>query len=266
MLHAKARRSLHRGFTLIELLVVISIIAVLLSLLLSALGTARENTRRAVCMAKLHQLGFGLHVYADDHHSQYLPQVQLFNGGGLMTMRDWMVTYLEKYSPGMYTDSMFCPNLNSILAADYLQPWTGYRYSDVDGDSYYLSWMGYAYLANRLTGPYTLSDPIHSPTGPFDPGGWVLAVDKIYGNLDGLDGKMIEVRAAGHVRGGGGIENYTDPIAGAKKGGASSGTPAGGNQLYNDGHVEWVDASEMRAEATAASSSHINAVRLWRND
>jgi prepilin-type N-terminal cleavage/methylation domain-containing protein len=55
------------GFTLIELLVVISIIALLLSLLLPGLSSARRMGQRGACMAALRDTAKGMTEYATDN-------------------------------------------------------------------------------------------------------------------------------------------------------------------------------------------------------
>jgi prepilin-type N-terminal cleavage/methylation domain-containing protein/prepilin-type processing-associated H-X9-DG protein len=63
---------MHRkAFTLIELLVVISIIAILISILLPALGKAREAARGTQCMAKIRGFGVAFGIYVMDHKSWY---------------------------------------------------------------------------------------------------------------------------------------------------------------------------------------------------
>jgi prepilin-type N-terminal cleavage/methylation domain-containing protein/prepilin-type processing-associated H-X9-DG protein len=59
--------ALGRAFALIELLVVIAVIALLMSLLLPALGQARQTARQMVCSNNLRQVAVAINTYATDH-------------------------------------------------------------------------------------------------------------------------------------------------------------------------------------------------------
>jgi prepilin-type N-terminal cleavage/methylation domain-containing protein len=65
------------GFTLIELLVVVAIMAVLISLLLPAVGRAKLAAKGNQCLINLRNLGAALQYYATDYHDNLPP----FNQG-----------------------------------------------------------------------------------------------------------------------------------------------------------------------------------------
>jgi prepilin-type N-terminal cleavage/methylation domain-containing protein len=64
------------GFTLIELLVVVAIIAVLVALLLPALGRARFQAKRLTCSNNLKQIGIATVFYSNDNSDTIPPGTQ----------------------------------------------------------------------------------------------------------------------------------------------------------------------------------------------
>jgi len=77
------------GFTLVELLVVIGIIAVLIALLLPAVQSARESSRRTQCCNNLRQIGLAIQNY--ESFRKFFPSgyISQFTANGTDTGPGW---------------------------------------------------------------------------------------------------------------------------------------------------------------------------------
>ncbi len=141
-----------RGFTLIELLVVISIIAVLIALLLPALGQARKVARQSLCGSNLRQMIIGSNAYFVEHKDFMPPQwkggagnidypqdmrPQTFNGFGPYVGFPFVqMTVSGSDLPTKLHKAWFCPEVVSIQATlgpknpgSGVHYYTGYMYT-----------------------------------------------------------------------------------------------------------------------------------------
>ena len=202
------------AFTLIELLVVIAIIGILASLLLPTLGRAKEQSKRAKCKNNVKQQGLSLLLYADDYQNNF----PIFNTGNwAWDIPMAMTTNLSYY--GLSQDLYYCPSnaeQNNTAHWNFQPP--NFR---VIGYLFMLPRSGPAGVPVQFIQTNTLGNGVKNPVDS------MLTSDCTVSQ--------------------GAPPNYTQVVGGLidRTSHLKASVPAGNNELYVDGHVEWRDGAVL---------------------
>jgi prepilin-type N-terminal cleavage/methylation domain-containing protein len=192
----------NKGFTLIELLVVIAIIALLLSILMPALGKVKEQAKQIVCASNLKQSGQACYVYATEYDG-FIPPIMGWTNTApsVLAPGTSLGNYVYKQSFGLIVaepfgwsstgylpdaESLICPGDRTDGLPNYpLYSWKtrekGYWFKN-----YHMSYTYFFLLPQAMENHYTTTD--HG--GDFDnvsryhiektPGAAVILMDRGY--------------------------------------------------------------------------------------
>jgi prepilin-type N-terminal cleavage/methylation domain-containing protein/prepilin-type processing-associated H-X9-DG protein len=228
------------GFTLVELLVVIGIIALLISILLPALNSAKERANRVKCASNLRQIGQGILLYANDNKSAY-PRTRASAGASSTTMT-WFRNSTE--SDPFRTGGGVGP-FNDVTGCWFLLV----RNADINPEVFVCpsSNQEKDSLNNQaptLRGNFSSSNNLsYSFANPYPSNNAVGLGYKLNGNVT-ADFAIGADRNDGSVTASIGSAS---PAAQQKFMNSKNHEQEGQNVLYNDGHVEWVTTSFVGA-------------------
>ena len=232
------------GFTLIELLVVIAVIAVLMGILMPALKSARDQSRRVACGSNLRQWGIALATYVGDNDGQLLKTDDTW-GSGPEGIIAWSTEDRAKARPDEFSLPAFGPYMPGFdyakrdLGKAWICPANKMDYYWMTHEHWDLAEfivMEYAYWARMDIYRDKVTHPQHLTEKQLT-GDRIIVADACF-RLGGTSGYL-------YNHGKHGASVHRDPEL-FNWGHMDTGPPAitGLNRCFGDGHVEWKSRSE----------------------
>jgi prepilin-type N-terminal cleavage/methylation domain-containing protein/prepilin-type processing-associated H-X9-DG protein len=235
------------AFTLIELLVVISIIALLVGILLPALGAARRSAQAVKCRSNMRQLGIGITLYSVDWDNLVPAFRQIrpvTSGVSFLNVPAWFQTIPFMYM-GNNTSITECPVDDFKLATDS----TRERGPEPELESF-KSKIFYSYAINAVfpksripitTNPADILPALGAGNIPFgvierfNPGvlGYMKSPSSTFFALETAESGMLNPRM---------LDTYFGPRHGSL---LSNGVGSAMNVLYGDGHADLMDFKDV---------------------
>ena len=249
-----------QGFTLIELLVVISIIALLLSILLPALRIAKRRAQSLVCKSNQGQIAKAALLYASENNNVVVGAEQVTGSATEILNSTWQARYApyiggtsEKLENVWEISAYNCPSYpDKEQTQDYVA--NAWRYvsptqanSELRG-AIYLSRMRnpgvkihlseYAYYLWAIDSGgkwFNTGEPMNSI--------FIVTTEDFKASAAAVFNKIIwlDVRDFTHIPS---ADTEVDSGPGRRRVARGRHRKTGTNNMFFDGHVEWLDAEE----------------------